>query len=63
MFRTAPKIAAWSVNADGKNAAAVALGRMGGDGAAAGANRNVERTFSPDRKDTHWGKRKLRRDQ
>jgi hypothetical protein len=26
-------------------------------------NRNVERTFNPDRKDTHWGKRKLRRDQ
>ena len=26
-------------------------------------NRNVERTFSPDRKDTHWGKRKLKRDQ
>jgi hypothetical protein len=22
-------------------------------------NRNVERTFNPDRKDTHWGKRKL----
>jgi hypothetical protein len=26
-------------------------------------NRNVERTFNPDRKDTHWGKRKLKRDQ
>ena len=26
-------------------------------------NRNVERVFNPDRKDTHWGKRKLRRDQ
>jgi hypothetical protein len=26
-------------------------------------NRHVERTFNPDRKDTHWGKRKLRRDQ
>ena len=25
-------------------------------------NRNVERTFNPDRKDTHWGKRKLARD-
>jgi hypothetical protein len=26
-------------------------------------NRNVERVFDPDRKDTHWGKRKLKRDQ
>jgi hypothetical protein len=25
-------------------------------------NRNVERVFNPDRKDTHWGKRKLARD-
>ena len=25
-------------------------------------NRNVERVFSPDRKDTHWGRRKLARD-
>jgi hypothetical protein len=24
-------------------------------------NRNVERVFNPDRKDTHWGKRKLKR--
>ena len=24
-------------------------------------NRNVERTFSPNRKDTHWGKRNLKR--
>jgi hypothetical protein len=26
-------------------------------------NRNVERVFNPDLKDTHWGKRKLKRDQ
>ena len=26
-------------------------------------NRNVERVFNPDRKDHHWGKRKLKRDQ
>jgi hypothetical protein len=26
-------------------------------------NRNVERTFNPDRKDKHWGKRKLKRDE
>ena len=26
-------------------------------------NHHVVRTFNPDRKDTHWGKRKLRRDQ
>jgi hypothetical protein len=26
-------------------------------------NRNVERVFNPDRKETHWGKRKLKRDQ
>jgi hypothetical protein len=26
-------------------------------------NRNVERAFNPSRKDTHWGKRKLKRDQ
>jgi hypothetical protein len=26
-------------------------------------NRHVERVFSPDRKETHWGKRKLKRDQ
>ena len=25
-------------------------------------NRNVERVFNPDRKDHHWGKRKLKRD-
>ena len=24
-------------------------------------NRNVERTFKPDRKDAHWGKKKRRR--
>jgi hypothetical protein len=28
-----------------------------------GLNRNVERVFNTDRKDTHWGKRKLKRDQ
>jgi cob(I)alamin adenosyltransferase len=26
-------------------------------------NRHVERSFNPDRKDTHWGKRKLKRDE
>jgi hypothetical protein len=26
-------------------------------------NRNVERVFNPDRKDTNWGKRKLKRDE
>jgi hypothetical protein len=26
-------------------------------------NRNVERTFNSSRKDTHWGRRKLKRDQ
>jgi hypothetical protein len=26
-------------------------------------HRNVKRLFNPDRKDTHWGKRKLKRDQ
>jgi hypothetical protein len=26
-------------------------------------NRNVKRVFKPDRKDVHWGKRKLKRDQ
>ncbi len=26
-------------------------------------NRNVEQVFNPDRKDHHWGKRKLKRDQ
>jgi hypothetical protein len=26
-------------------------------------NRNVERVFNPDRKDHHWGKRKLKRDE
>jgi hypothetical protein len=26
-------------------------------------NRHVERVFNPARKDTHWGKRKLKRDQ
>jgi hypothetical protein len=25
-------------------------------------NRHVERAFSPDRKDPHWGRRKLARD-
>ena len=26
-------------------------------------NRNVERVFNPNRKDTHWGKRKLKREE
>jgi hypothetical protein len=26
-------------------------------------NRHVERVFNPDRKDHHWGRRKLRRDE
>jgi hypothetical protein len=26
-------------------------------------NRNVERTFDSSRKDTHWGRRKIKRDQ
>ena len=26
-------------------------------------NRHVERVLNPERKDTHWGKRKLKRDQ
>lgn len=26
-------------------------------------NRNVERVFNPDHKDTHWAKRKLKREQ
>jgi len=26
-------------------------------------NRNVVRVFNPDRKDTHWGRRKLKRDE
>ena len=26
-------------------------------------NRHVQRVFNPTRKDTHWGKRKLKRDQ
>jgi hypothetical protein len=30
--------------------------------ASAELNRHVERVFNPDRKDTHWGKRKLARD-
>jgi hypothetical protein len=25
-------------------------------------NRHVQRVFNPDRKDTHWGRRKLARD-
>ena len=28
-----------------------------------GLNRHTERVFNPDRKDHHWGKRKLKRDQ
>jgi hypothetical protein len=28
-----------------------------------GLNRNVERVFNPNRKDTHWSKRKLKRDE
>src|SRR5712675_1110745 len=26
-------------------------------------NRNVDRVFNPERKDTHWGRRKLKRDE
>jgi hypothetical protein len=26
-------------------------------------NRQVQRVFNPSRKDTHWGRRKLKRDQ
>jgi hypothetical protein len=32
-------------------------------GVSVALNRHVERTFNPDRKDTHWGKRKLKRDE
>jgi len=32
-------------------------------GIARALNRHVPRTFNPDRKDHHWGKRKLKRDQ
>jgi hypothetical protein len=28
-----------------------------------GLNQGVERVFNPDRKDTNWGKRKLKRDE
>src|SRR6266403_2271359 len=28
-----------------------------------GTDRNIERTFSASRKDTHWGQRKLKRDE
>jgi hypothetical protein len=31
-------------------------------GAMKALNRHVERVFNPDRKETHWGKRKLARD-
>ncbi len=31
-------------------------------GAMKALNRHVERVFNPDRKDHHWGKRKLKRD-
>jgi hypothetical protein len=32
-------------------------------GAMKALNRHVERLFNPERKDPHWGKRKLKRDQ
>jgi hypothetical protein len=32
-------------------------------GAMRALNRHGERVFNPDRKDKHWGKRKLKRDQ
>ena len=31
-------------------------------GASGTGNRHVERVFNPDRKDHHWGRRKLARD-
>jgi hypothetical protein len=45
------------------------IGERGGDpmlariGVMRALNRHVERVFNPDRKDHHWGRRKLRRDQ
>jgi hypothetical protein len=35
---------------------------MIGGGASGTGNRHVERVFNPDRKDHHWGGRKLARD-
>jgi hypothetical protein len=32
-------------------------------GAMRALHRNVERVFNPDRKETQWGKRKLKKDQ
>ena len=32
-------------------------------GAMKALNRDVERVFNPSRKDTHWGRRKLKRDE
>jgi hypothetical protein len=36
---------------------------MAGIGMMRALNRHVERVFNPSRKDTHWGKRKLKRDE
>jgi hypothetical protein len=47
----------------------ITAGSRGGDamlariGVMKALNRHVERVFDPDRKETHWGKRKLKRDQ
>ena len=36
---------------------------VGADRSHASLNRHVERVFNPERKDSHWGKRKLKRAQ
>jgi hypothetical protein len=36
---------------------------MGRIGVMRALNRHLVRVFNPDRKDTHWGRRKLKRDE
>jgi hypothetical protein len=52
----------WHRGADhgGGGSRALMHARIGMD--AGGLNRHVERVFNPERKDLHWGRRKLARD-
>ena len=53
----------------GRDGALILVATLGGPtmfariGLMRALNRHVERVFNPDRKDHHWGKRKLKRDQ
>ena len=63
--KTEQKLAEWQTATEALMMAAEGRGPLmhARIGVRRALNRNVERVFNSDRKDTHWGKRKLKRDQ